>query len=107
MNVIKIATEWKQSDKMTWRAGYAYATNPVGPEDVTLNIIAPGIVEHHFSLGGSYKYNEKSKLDFAVVIVPRSTVSGPEVTPAGVTPGSNIELYMRQFSLSVGWSHAF
>lgn len=106
VDVIKLAAEWKSSDIMTWRAGYAYASNPIGSTDVTLNIIAPGIVEHHFTFGGSYQMGQNNKLDFAVVIVPKSTVSGPETTPAGVTPGS-IELYMRQFSLSVGWTHSF
>jgi len=107
VNVVKLAAEWKQNDQMTWRAGYAYASNPVGPEDVTLNIIAPGIVTHHFTVGGSYAFSDKNTLDFAATFVPNSTVSGPEVTPLGVTPGSNIELSMKQFSLSLGWTHKF
>ena len=45
VDVLKLGAEWRSSAEMTWRAGYAHATNPVGPEDVTLNIIAPGIVE--------------------------------------------------------------
>jgi len=107
VSVIKLATEWKANDKMTWRAGYAYATNPVGPEDVTLNIIAPGIVEHHFSVGGTYSFSDSNKLDFAFTYVPTSRVSGPEATTLGITPGSNIELSMRQMELSVGWTHSF
>lgn len=107
MNVIKLAAEWKAGDKMTWRAGYAHATNPVGPEDVTLNIIAPGIVQHHFSVGGTYSFSDRNALDFAFTYVPNATVSGPETTPVGITPGSNIELNMRQMSLSIGWTHTF
>ena len=107
VNVIKLAVEWKSNEKMTWRAGYAYASNPVGPEDVTLNIIAPGIVKHHFAVGGSYAFSENNSIDFAANYVPKSTVSGPEATALGLTPGSNIELNMRQYSLSVGWTHKF
>ncbi len=107
VNVIKLAAEWEASDKMTWRAGYAHATNPVGPEDVTLNIIAPGIVKHHFSVGGTYSFSDRNALDFAVTYVPKSTVSGLEATPGGITPGSNIELNMRQVSVSIGWTHNF
>jgi long-chain fatty acid transport protein len=107
VNVVKIGAEWRQSDRMTWRAGYAYASNPVGPEDVTLNILAPGIVQHHLALGGSLKMNDRSSLDFAINYVPESTVTGPETTPLGPTPGSSVKLKMNQFSLSVGWSFNF
>lgn len=107
VNVIKIGGEWRASDTMTWRAGYGYSSNPVGPEDVTINILAPGIVKHHFSFGGSRRLNDRDSLDFAVIYVPENTVSGPEVTPGGVTPGSNIDLRMNQFSVSVGWTRQF
>lgn len=106
VDVVKLGVEWKKSDQMTWRAGYAYATNPVGGEDVTLNIIAPGIVEHHFSVGGSYRLNDRDRLDFSAVYVPQSTVSGAETTPGGPTPGV-VELNMHQFSISVGWTRTF
>ncbi|MCP5073168.1 MAG: hydrocarbon degradation protein [Rhodobacteraceae bacterium] len=107
VDVIKLGAEWRQSPSMTWRFGYAYASNPVGPEDVTLNILAPGIVKHHLAAGGSYSINDRDRIDFAVNYVPESTVSGPEVTPGGVTPGSNVALNMHQFSLSVGWTRKF
>ncbi len=106
VDVWKIAVEWKASERMTWRAGYAHASNPVGPEDVTLNIIAPGIVEHHLALGGSWKLDSGSSLDFAVNYVPESTVSGAETTPGGPTPGT-VELNMHQFSISIGFTRRF
>jgi len=107
VDVFKIAAEWRASDRMTWRAGYAYATNPVGSDDVTLNILAPGIVEHHISAGGTYSLNGRDSLDFSVGYVLPHKVSGPEVTPFGVTPGSNVELNMNQVSVSVGWTRSF
>lgn len=107
VDVFKVAAEWRASDRMTWRAGYAYATNPVGSDDVTLGILAPGIVEHHISAGGTYSLNGRDSLDFSVGYALPSTVNGPEVTPFGVTPGSNIELNMHQLSLSVGFTRNF
>ena len=107
VDVVKLAVEWKAGDRMTWRAGYAHASNPVGPEDVTLNIIAPGIVEHHLALGGSWKLDSGSSFDFAVNYVPESTVSGTETTPGGPTPGSVVKLNMHQFSISFGFTKRF
>ncbi|MCP3968746.1 MAG: hydrocarbon degradation protein [Rhodobacteraceae bacterium] len=107
VDVFKIAAEWRQNDTMTWRAGYTYSTNPVGSDDVTLNILAPGIVQHHISAGGTWTMNQRDSLDFSVGYVLPSTVSGLEVTPLGATPGSNIELNMHQLSASVGWTRRF
>jgi len=108
VDVFKVAAEWRQNDKFTWRAGYAYATNPVGPEDVMLGILAPGIVEHHLSAGGTMTLNDRDSLDFSVGYALPNTVNGIEVIPfVGPTPGSNIELNMHQFSVSVGWTRSF
>lgn len=107
VNVFKLGFEWQQNDRMTWRAGYAHSSNPMGPEDVTIGILAPGIVEHHFSVGGTWRANARDSVDFAVVYVPEATLSGPEVTPGGVTPGSDIALRMSQVELSVGWTRRF
>lgn len=107
VDVLKLGIEWRQNDKMTWRAGYAHATNPIGAEDVTLGILAPGVVENHFSVGGSYRPNERDSFDFALVYVPEVRVSGPEVTPMGMTPGSSVELWMDQVEVSFGWTRRF
>jgi long-chain fatty acid transport protein len=106
VNVIKLGAAWKSSPKMTWRFGYAYSTNPVPSSQVTLNILAPGIVKSHFSAGGSWQMNPADRLDFAVEYVPKSSVSGGEVTPQGPTPGT-IKLSMSQFALAAGWTHKF
>lgn len=106
VDVIKIGAEWQSSPEMTWRAGYAHATNPVGPEDVTLNIIAPGIVQDHLTFGGSRKLNDRDRLDFSVVYALENSVSGPETTPMGPT-GGTVDLRMDQLSVSIGWTRRF
>lgn len=107
VNVFKIGAEWRASDKWTWRAGYAYSDNPVGSGDVTLNILAPGIVQHHITGGGSYKLTERDTLEFSAMYVPESTVSGIEITPGGPNPVSNITLNMHQFQFGFGWTRKF
>ncbi|MGV6812728.1 MAG: OmpP1/FadL family transporter [Brevirhabdus sp.] len=106
VGVIKLGVEYRASDQMTWRAGWARASNPIGTDDVTLNILAPGVVENHFAFGGTYKMNERDSIDFGVVYTPEVKVSGAEVTPGGPTPGI-IELNMHQYEISVGWTRKF
>ena len=62
VNVYKVGVEYRMNDMWTLRAGYAYSDNPVQPADVMLNILAPGVVTHHFTTGATYKM---SKQDFA------------------------------------------
>lgn len=106
VQVIHLGAEWVASPDMTWRMGYAHATNPVGPEDVTLNILAPGVVEDHFTFGGSRRIGDRDRLDFSLVYAAPHSVSGPEMTPMGPT-GGTVRLGMDQISVSVGWTRKF
>lgn len=102
VDVFKVGAEWRQNDKFTWRAGYAFATNPVGPEDVNLGILAPGIVEHHFTGGGSIKINESNTVDFALIYALSNDVTGP-----AMMSGALLTVEMHQFSASIGWKKKF
>lgn len=106
VDVLRLGAIWQQSADLTLRAGYAHATSPLGPEDVTLNIIAPGVVRNHFSIGATRRLNDRDKLDMTLVYVPEVTLTGPEVTPMGPT-GGTVKLKMRQIGLSVGWRRTF
>ncbi|KDB02370.1 membrane protein involved in aromatic hydrocarbon degradation [Defluviimonas sp. 20V17] len=106
VNVLKLGAIWKQNAKMTWRFGYAHATNPVKSPYVTINILAPAVVQNHFTVGGSYKMTQRDTMDFSVMYVPKNSVTGPEVTSAGATTGK-ITDEMSQFAVSVGWTRTF
>jgi long-chain fatty acid transport protein len=106
VDVLKLGVVWKQDDQMTWRAGYAYSTNPIGPEDVTLGVLAPGVVTNAFTVGGSYAATARDTIDFAVEYAPNVAVTGGEVTPGGPTPGL-ITIDMDQIGISVGWRRTF
>ena len=103
----KLAAEWQASDAMTWRAGVAINNNPIGGSDVTLNILAPGVQEQHYTAGFTYEFNESNDFDFAFMYSPKSTVSGIEITPQGPNPGHMIELQMHQMQLTFGWTKHF
>ncbi len=104
VEVVRLGVEWRASDDMTWRAGYAHATNPIGSDDVTLGVLAPGIVEDHFAFGGSKQVSDRDRIDFSIAYVPENTISGPvDVT----MEGGDVELYMSQISASIGWTRSF
>ena len=40
--------------RLVLRAGYNTSGNPIRAEDVTFNILAPGVVRHHVTAGGTW-----------------------------------------------------
>ncbi len=104
VDVVKLGASWKSSPKMTWRFGYAYSTNPVPSDQVLMNVFAPGVVRHHLSAGGSWKMDDRDTLDFAVLYVPTSNVSGAVPSSLG---GGSVKLSMHQFAASIGWTRKF
>lgn len=104
VNVYKIGIEYRPNAVWTLRAGYAYSDNPVQSADVMLNILAPGIVQHHITAGATYKVSKNSSIDFAFVYVPESKVSG--TIPAGFG-GGTVDLKMHQFIGQIGWTYRF
>ena len=106
VDVFKIGAEWRANEQWTFRAGYAYSDNPIQPADVTLNILAPGVTQHHITAGGSYKMSERSTIDFFAMYVPETTVTGPDFTGGGA-PGSTVTLKMNQFLFGGGLTRKF
>lgn len=104
VDAVKVGVEFQATDQMMIRAGFGLNNNPIGPEDVTLNVLAPGVQEMHLTTGFSYQANDVSAFDFSLMYSPESTVSGPEMTPGGPT-GRRVELNMHQFSIGFGWTY--
>lgn len=105
VNVGKIGVQWKASDTWTWRAGFAKTDQPIPEAEVLFNILAPGVIEKHFTLGGSKVVSEKGKLNFAVMYAPNKTVSGPNPLEA---PGQQtISLKMHEWEAEIGYSFGF
>jgi len=104
VSVIKLGAVWAQSPKMTWRFGYAHSTNPVQPQDVLLNILAPGVVKDHFTVGGTWKASQRDSVDFALMYVPKTSVTGAVPAAYG---GGTVKLDMHQWSGSIGWTRRF
>ncbi len=107
INIFKFGAEWRMDDTWTFRAGYAFNENPIKSADVTLNILAPGVVKHHITGGFSHRLNENHTIEFAAMFAPNTKVSGIEVTPLGPNPARTIELEMHQLAFTLGWNYDF
>ncbi|MDO8283011.1 MAG: outer membrane protein transport protein [Thermodesulfovibrionia bacterium] len=111
MTVLKAGVQWVSNQEWTWRAGYSYAEQPIGPTEVMFNMIAPGVIEQHVTAGVTKKLGGNQEVDLSVMRGLSNSITGPNPMdpPDGYYPGSGqtIELEMDQWEFSVGYSKSF
>lgn len=107
VDAFKFGAEWRATPDWTFRVGYSHNNNPIQSRDVTINILAPGVVTDHISGGLSYRVTPNSTVDLAAVVSPRHSVSGIEITPAGPNPFRTITIYLSEFEVTAGWTYKF
>jgi long-chain fatty acid transport protein len=97
------------NSQLTLRAGFNRGQNPISPGDVTFNILAPGVMTNHYTLGFTYALSKDSELTSALMVAPRQSVTGSSLFNGVMGPGAagNETIRMRQSSIGVGWSRKF
>jgi long-chain fatty acid transport protein len=103
MTIYKLGYEWASSDAWTWRAGYSFTDQPIPSTEMTFNILAPGVIEQHFTFGFTRSYSNNSDFNFAVMYAPNVKVSGEN----NFDPSQNIDLEMYQYELAFSYSKHF
>ncbi len=105
VNVYKIGFEYQYNSEITLRAGYSRNDNPIRAQDVTFNILAPGVVQDHVALGFTYKTKSGGELTMFYMHAFENSVTGPSLfTNLGV-PGGNetIKMYQDSIGIAYGW----
>ena len=105
MTIVKLGYEWKTDDKWIWRFGYSTTDQPIPDEEVVFNILAPGVVEDHFTFGFTRMIDSDSEFNFAFMYAPNVSVSGANNFEA---PGAQtVEIEMDQYEIAAGYSRRF
>ena len=109
VNVYKIGVEYVLDPAWTLRAGYNYTQNPINSANVTFNIIAPGVVQNHLTLGFSYNMPDKSSITVAYMHAFKNSVSGSSMFNAILGPGAGgtETISMYENSLGIAWGKQF
>lgn len=104
VDVFKVGVEVQASPALQVRAGFGRTDNPILSRDVTFNILAPGVVRDHYTLGFTYAIDKSSEITGAWMHAKRNAVSGPSFFNAfapGMGGSETIEMY--QNSLGIAW----
>jgi long-chain fatty acid transport protein len=101
MEVVKVGYQWG-SGAWTWRLGFSTTDQPIPPSEVLFNILAPGVMEEHFTFGFTKAMGNGREFNFALMHAPAVSVSGPNPLEA---PGlQTIEFEMDQWDLEIGFT---
>jgi long-chain fatty acid transport protein len=101
MTVIKLGYQWG-TDDWTWRFGYSTTDQPVPSTEVLFNILAPGVVEDHITVGFTRELGSNRAFSFSLMHAPSVSVSGPN--PLEAPNQQTIEVAMDQWDLEIGYS---
>lgn len=104
VTVVKFGAAYDISDAVTVRAGYGRSDNPVPSSETFLNILAPGVVQDHFTVGATWRANSGMEVTAFAMRAPRNDVLGQGSIPAPYGGGeANVFLAETSFGLEVGF----
>ena len=84
--VFKVGVAYDVTSDLTLRGGYNYGGQPIPASETLFNMIAPGVVEHHATFGGTYAVSENVEMTFAYMHAFESTVEGEDSIIPGMPP---------------------
>jgi len=109
MTVYKLGLSQKISNTLTVRGGYSHNNQPIPASQTFFNILAPGVITDHLTLGATWTLADKSEITVGYMHAFKKTVNGSGSIPPGAPPaglgGGEANLTMSEDSLGVsyGW----
>jgi len=105
--VFKLGMEYEYSRTLTLRGGVNYGKSPIrgnSMDDVSFNIIAPGVVETHLTLGATWTLPNRAELTLSYMHAFDKSVSGPSATALlGIGGTETLKMYQNSFGIAYGW----
>ena len=106
MSTWKLGASYAFSDAFTLRGGVSRSSQPIAAQQTFINIIAPGVVRTHATLGGTWTLGGRDALNVAYMHAFRETVTGSGSIPPAFG-GGEVDNYLSEHSLGVSWSRRF
>jgi long-chain fatty acid transport protein len=102
VTAFKVGVAYDVIADLTLRAGYNYGAQPIPESETLFNILAPGVVETHVTLGGTWRITPSAEISFAYVKALENTIEGVDSIPASYG-GGEANLTMSQDSFGIGF----
>jgi long-chain fatty acid transport protein len=103
INIFKLGLQWQTHPDVTMRFGYSHADNPIDSDQALFNVLAPGVVEDHITIGATIKTNGMGEINLEAMHALHNSVKGQNP----FDPTQEVRINMSQFEFGLGWSKEF
>lgn len=111
VDVYKFGAIWQATSQLTLRGGFSINKQPIANDQTFLNILAPGTIEKHLTLGASWALNNKNDISASYIHAFHQTVNGTNSIPVGYPPsgfgGGNADIELQENAYGIAWNHKF
>jgi len=107
MTVFKLGVSYAWSDNLTLRAGVSTTNQPIPKSQTLFNMVAPGVVENHLTLGATWAVSPSSELSLAYMHAFSKKVKGSASFPLFPPGFLEANLKMHQDSLGIAYGLKF
>jgi long-chain fatty acid transport protein len=103
IDVIKLGAVYQASESLTLRAGFSHSEQPIPRQETFFNILAPGVIEQHASVGATWQLNQRNALTFAYTHAFGEWVRGAGSIP-GAFGGGEADVYLQEDIFGLSWN---
>jgi long-chain fatty acid transport protein len=104
--VYKIGVTYDLNPTVTLRAGYVTLKQPIPSSQTFLNILAPGVVEDHLTLGATWKMGTNGELTVMYMHAFEKEVNGSGSIPLAMGGGeANLRMSQDSLGIAYGWKY--
>ena len=103
VTVLKLGASYQYRDDLVLRAGFNTLRQPIPESQTFFNILAPGVVEQHLTMGATWTLANGNELTLAYMHAFKKEVNGVGSIPAVPYGGGNANLNMYQDSFGIAY----
>lgn len=104
VTAFKLGASYAWNENLTLRAGYNHSTQPIRSGETLFNILAPGVVQDHITLGTTWVLANKGELSVSYVHAFENSVKGSNSIPTNFGAGeANLKMYQDALGVAYGW----
>ncbi len=101
MTVFKLGASYAYSQGLTLRGGLSTTRQPIPGGETLFNVMAPGVVETHLTLGATWTLENKGEVTVGYMHAFEKTVSGNNTALGG--NGVDLKMHQDSFGIAYGW----
>jgi len=107
MDIFKLGLVYSNWETLDLRAGFNYGSQPIPADATFFNMLAPGVVESHYTFGGTWTTPKGCEISLGLMYAPDVTIEGENSIPPEGFGGGEADLNMSQMTLGLSYAKPF